>query len=126
MKKTTKNIRLCFLTLLIIVSVANPAAPQNKPPKGNSKASSGGAVILPGLLSKSKLNYAKVAENVWEIQFTGQNVRQFSVRIVTTDDLVLMMVKLADRKDVTGASVLMTKLLELNDKVDQVKFALSA
>ena len=124
MRKKTLTTRAGFLTLLIIVSLAPPALAQTARPKANSRAS-GGTANIPALLEKSKLSYAKIANNVWEIQFTGQNVREFAMRIVAAEDLVMMIVKLADRKDVNATGVLPVRLLELNDKVDQVKFALS-
>ncbi len=113
-----------FLTLLIILILGVPALAQTARPKANSRGG-GGTANIPTLLERSKLNYAKIADNIWEINFTGQNAKEFSMRIVTTEDLVLMMVKLADRKDVNASGVLPVRLLELNDKVDQVKFALS-
>lgn len=111
--------------LFVIVSGFSAALAQTGRPKANTRGS-GGSANIPALLERSKLNYSKIANNIWEIQFTGQNIKEFAMRIVSTDDLVLMMVKLADRKDVNASDKLMMKLLELNDKVDQVKFALSS
>ena len=125
MKNRITTSRLRYLTLLIILTLGASAFAQTARPKANTRGS-GGTANIPTLLERSKLNYAKIADNIWEIQFTGQNVKEFSMRIVATEDLVLMMVKLADRKDVNGSGVLPLRLLELNDKVDQVKFALSA
>ena len=124
MQKKTLITRAGFLTLLIITLAPHGVA-QTSRPKANSRAS-GGTANIPALLERSKLSYTKIANNIWEIQFTGQNVREFAMRIVTAEDLVMMMVKLADRKDVNAAGVLPVRLLELNDKVDQVKFALSS
>jgi len=70
--------------------------------------------------------YRKVDDGVWEIQFKGKNVGEFPVRIALSDDIVLVMAKLADRKRLARPEQLFQKLLELNDKIDTVKFALSS
>jgi putative sensory transduction regulator len=77
------------------------------------------------LLEKSGYSYSKVREGVWEIPGTGKNLKEFGIRLVVAEDVLLVMVKLVDRKDVKLQPALMTRLLELNHKFDWIKIALS-
>jgi hypothetical protein len=85
-----------------------------------------GATDLVALLEKAGYTYNKVGDGIWEIQFKGKNVPEFPVRIALSDDIVLVMAKLADRKNLVHTDQLFQKLLELNDKMDTIKFALSS
>lgn len=80
---------------------------------------------LVALLEKSGHNYTKVKDGVWEINFTGDNVKDFSVRLALGGNMLVSMAKLADRKDLKAGPELLTKLLELNHSLDSVKLALS-
>lgn len=85
------------------------------------------AADLVALLEKTGYSgYTKVDDGIWEIQFKGKNLPEFPVRIVLSEDIVLVMAKLADRKKLVHTEQLFQKLLELNDKMDTVKFALSS
>lgn len=84
-----------------------------------------GAPDMVALLEKSGYSYSKVREGVWEIPGTGKNLKEFGIRLALADDVLLVMVRLADRKDVKLQPALMTKLLELNHKFDWIKLALS-
>jgi hypothetical protein len=85
------------------------------------------AADLVALLEKAGYSgYTKVDDGIWEIQFKGKNLPEFPVRIVLSEDIVLIMARLADRKKLVHTEQLFQKLLELNDKMDTVKFALSS
>jgi hypothetical protein len=84
-----------------------------------------GAPEIVALLEKSGYSYSKVREGVWEIPGTGKNLKEFGIRLALAEDVLLVMVRLADRKDVKLQPALMTKLLELNHKFDWIKLALS-
>ena len=86
--------------------------------------SKGGPEIV-ALLEKSGYSYSKVRDGVWEIPGTGKNLKEFGIRLALADDILLVMVRLADRKDLKLQPALMTKLLELNHKFDWIKLALS-
>jgi len=84
------------------------------------------AAELVALLDKAGYTgYTKVDDGVWEIQFKGKNIAEFPVRVALSEDIVLVMAKLADRKKLVRTDQLFQKLLELNDKMDTIKFALS-
>src|SRR5215471_15367813 len=84
-----------------------------------------GATEIVALLEKSGYSYSKVREGVWEIPGTGKNLKEFGIRLALADDVLLVMVRLADRKDIKLQPALMTRLLELNHKFDWIKLALS-
>lgn len=84
-----------------------------------------GAPEIVALLEKSGYTYTKVSDGVWEIPGTGKNLKEFGIRLALADDILLVMVKLADRKDLKLQPALLTKLLELNHKFDSIKLALS-
>lgn len=84
-----------------------------------------GAPELAVLLEKSGYRYTKIRDGVWEITFGGKNVGEFPVRIALTDNTVVVLAKLADRADLKLQAPFLIKMLELNDKFDSVKLALS-
>src|SRR6266571_4630480 len=84
-----------------------------------------GAADIVALLEKSGYSYTKVGDGVWEIPGTGKNVKSFGIRLALAEDILLVMVKLADRKDLKLQPAALTKLLELNHKFDSIKVALS-
>jgi hypothetical protein len=84
-----------------------------------------GAPQIVALLEKSGYSYTKVSDGVWEVPGTGKNLKEFGIRLTLADDILLVMVKLADRKDLKLQPALLTKLLELNHKFDSIKLALS-
>lgn len=109
-------------TLVVIVlimsstSVARSAGAQDK---------GKGVTEIVGLLEKSGYSYKKVDDGLWEIPGTGKNLKEFGIRLALADDILLVMVKLAARKESKLEPALLTKLLELNHKFDSIKLALS-
>jgi predicted TIM-barrel enzyme len=94
---------------------------QTPPPQSKSA----GAPELAVLLEKSGYRYTKIRDGVWEITFAGKNTGQFPVRIALTDNTVVVLAKLADRAELKLQVPFLVKMLELNDKFDSVKLALS-
>ncbi len=80
---------------------------------------------IPLLLQKLGYSFNKVADKVYEVPFTGKNVKNFNVRITYGGDVLLVVCKLADRREVNTRGGLALKLIELNNDYDFVKFALS-
>jgi len=83
------------------------------------------AADIVALLEKSGYTYTKVGDGIWEIPGTGKNVKEFGIRLALADDILLVMVKLVERKDLKLQPALLTKVLELNHKFDSIKLALS-
>jgi hypothetical protein len=80
---------------------------------------------VPALLQKLGYSFTKVADKVYEVPFTGKNIKNFTVRVTYGGDVLLIVCKLADRREVNTRSGLALKLIELNNDYDFVKFALS-
>jgi len=107
------------LTIALLLSLslgAQPARAQDK---------SKGATEIVALLERSGYSYTKVRDGVWEIPGAGKNLKEFAIRLALADDIILVIVKLADRKDLKLQLALSTKLLELNHKFDSIKLALA-
>src|SRR2546428_7067021 len=83
------------------------------------------AADIIALLEKSGYKYTKVGDGVWEVPGTGKNVKEFGIRLALAEDILIVMVKLAERKDLKLEPPALTKLLELNHKFDSIKIALS-
>ncbi len=105
-----------ILLLLFLLNVLPAAGAQDKLK---------GAANIVAILEKSGYRYSKVRDGVWEIPGAGKNLKEFGIRLALADDILLVMVRLADRKDLKLQPDLMTKLLELNHKFDWIKLALS-
>jgi hypothetical protein len=80
---------------------------------------------IPGLIEKSGFPYTKVKEGVWQIDFQGKNLKSFQLRITLISDQLILFVDLANRSELNLNNGLAVKLLELNDAMDTIKFALS-
>jgi len=115
-KRKLKVVSSIVALILLTTPVLGGARPQTK---------TKGAPEIVALLEKSGYTYTKVSDGVWEIPGTGKNLKEFGIRLALADDILLVMVKMADRKDLKLQPALLTKLLELNHKFDSIKLALS-
>lgn len=106
------------IVALILLTTLMPAS-------ARAQTKTKGAPEIVALLEKSGYTYTKVSDGVWEIPGTGKNLKEFGIRLALADDILLVMVKMADRKDLKLQPALLTKLLELNHKFDSIKLALS-
>jgi hypothetical protein len=113
-----KTLLSALLALIIMfLSTANPTLAQAGKNSGVGKIS--------GLLEKSGYKYTKIKEGAWQIDFQGKNLKEFQLTITLMSDQLIMFVDLANRSTVNFNNGLAVKLLELNDAMDTVKFALS-
>jgi hypothetical protein len=83
------------------------------------------AATVAAVLEKSGTTYTKVGDGVWQVNFKGKSVGEFSVRLAIGDDILVALAKIADRKDLALQGPFLVKLLELNHHMDSVKLALS-
>ena len=107
---------LAIVVMLSLSSAVCAVGSQDKSKRGTE---------IVALLEKSGYSYTKVGDGLWEIPGTGKNLKEFGIRLALADDILLVMVKLVDRKDLKLQPALSTKLLELNHKFDSIKLALS-
>jgi len=117
-----KRLILLALTALIFLSLAGSST-ATLAQQSRGKAAQ---VALTTLLEKTGYSYKKISDGVYEVPATGTNIKEFPLRLVQAGDLILVIYKIADRKDVSIREEFAVKLLELNDNYDVVKFALSA
>lgn len=107
-------------SIIALILLTTPVLGSGRP---QTKTKSAPEIVA--LLEKSGYTYTKVSDGVWEIPGTGKNLKEFAIRLALADDILLVMVRLADRKDLKLQPALLTKLLELNHKFDSIKLALS-
>ena len=119
-----RKIFLGAAALAIMLALTPVCSAQTPPPPAQSK--SPGAPELAALLEKSGYRYTKIRDGVWEITFKGKSTGEFPVRIALSDNVVVVLAKLADRAELNLQPPFLIKMLELNDKFDSVKLALSA
>jgi hypothetical protein len=117
LSKRNLTIESLIVALILLAAPLISSAKAQTRPKGPDD--------IVALLEKSGYTYTKIGDGVWEIPGTGKNLKEFGIRVVMADDILLVMVKLADRKDLKLQPPLLTKLLELNHKFDSIKIALS-
>ncbi len=115
---TCKTLCTSMASVLVLLSVCSASWAQT--PAGAKNTTD-----VVALLEKSGYHYSKVSDGVWEITFKGNNVGEFAVRIALGGEILIVMAKIDDRKSLQLQPAFITKLLELNDKFDTVKVALS-
>ena len=111
-----------LLTLIAVVLILSSSSAVRSA-GGQDKSNAATEVVA--LLEKSGYSYRKVGDGLWEVPGTGKNLKEFGIRLALADDILLVMVKLAGRKELKLEPALVTKLLELNHKFDTIKLALS-
>jgi len=109
--------------LIVISSMLNPGNGQGQTTQAQAKPGPSGLLAA---LEKSGYSYTKVGNGIYEIPATGKNIKEFPLRLTQAEDIIIVIAKLADRKDVAIKAPFTIKLLEMNDNYDVVKFALSA
>ena len=116
----SKALKVGLISIVLIV--CSPSATLSV--RGQDNKAKGAPEIV-ALLEKSGYSYRKVGDGLWEIPGTGRNLKEFGITLALADDILLVMVKLAGRKELKLEPALVTKLLELNHKFDSIKLALS-
>ena len=119
----TSKVIVVFAVLIVIATMVGPAKGQSQTKQPAAKP---GAAGLLGVIEKSGYTYTRVADGIYEVPATGKNLKEFPLRLTQADDLIIVIAKLADRKNITITAPLTLKLMEMNDNYDVVKFALSA
>ena len=109
--------------LIVIASMASSSKGQDQTKQPAAKPASSG---LLGVLEKSGYTYTRVGNGIYEVPATGKNLKEFPLRLTQAEDIIIVIAKLADRKDIAIKPPFTIKLLEMNDNYDVVKFALSA
>ncbi|MEW6207330.1 MAG: YbjN domain-containing protein [Acidobacteriota bacterium] len=122
-KKLTTDHWPLITALIVILLFAHSIRAQSQ--QDSTKQDTAKTDEIPALLQKLGYSFTKVADKVYEVPFTGKNIKNFTVRVTYGGDVLLIICKLADRREVNTRGGLALKLIELNNDYDFVKFALS-
>lgn len=119
MKKIVLFTAALLLTLLVSTeTLAQTPAQGAKPASAADKA---GATKTVQLLEASGYGYTKAQGNVWVIKFKGQQLAEFPVIVIYSENMLILVSVVAEKKDYKITPDLMQKLLALNDDLDRVK-----
>ncbi len=104
-----------LLTLLTVSALAQEQKP------ALDKAS---VTKIVQMLEDSGHTYGKSADNVWVVRFRGNTLDD--IRVITSghENMMFMLVVVAEKKEFRASSDLMMKLLRLNDDYDRLKVAI--
>lgn len=80
--------------------------------------------LIARLLDQSGYTFTKAADGVWAIAFRGKALSEFNVVVTSQQDIVVMFVIVAGKKDLKTTPELMAKLLKLNADLDRVKIGI--
>ena len=73
------------------------------------------------LLESSGYNFKVVNATVWSINFTGKKLPTFKVILATQDDLVVVFVTIAEKKNLPMTADFLYRLLRFDHSLDRVK-----
>ena len=112
-----------MISLLSLSMSSNFYAQSQQKPAGPGKSN---AEKITALLDQSGESYTRVEENVWRIKFKGKVLTDFNVLITSTGESLIVLVIVAEKKDLKGnPPEMMYKLLKSEFDVDFVKTGLS-
>ena len=73
------------------------------------------------LLEESAYPYSKSANNVWSIPFQGKALPNFLLVASVEQDILVLFVVVAEKKDLKVTPEMMQRMLKLNGDLDRVK-----
>ena len=113
-----------LIVLLLSLSMSsNPYAQSQQKPGGPGKSN---LEKIAGLLDQSGESYTRVEENTWRIKFKGKVLTDFNVLITSAGDSLVVLVIIAEKKDLKGnPPEMMYKLLKSEFDADFVKTGLN-
>ncbi|MBK9314230.1 MAG: YbjN domain-containing protein [Acidobacteria bacterium] len=109
------------LLLVIIADIVTPA--QTAPASEQQNKTNRSRVLQ--LLEDSGHNYSKSSDDVWAVPYTGNNLKEFNVVAVLEQNLVVLVVIVANKEEVKFTPEMMTRVLRLNEEFDRVKIGVS-
>ena len=108
--------KISTLILLIIATLAcfNPCL-------HTSSAQDSASPKIARLLEDSGYPYTKASNNVWSVPFQGKALPSFLLVASVQQDLLVLFVVVAEKKDFKVTPELMQRMLKLNGDLDRVK-----
>ena len=121
----TALLSLCALCLLLgaTSAQAQTASSQAKPAASSAADKAATAKVLQ-LLESTGLGYTKAQDNVWVIKYKGQQLSEFSVIVIYSQNMLIFVSVVAEKKEYKTPPDLLQKLLALNDDLDRVKIGI--
>jgi hypothetical protein len=109
----TFSLTTAFILIALSCLSAQSAAAQDKPSAKVAK-----------LFEESGYSYTKAKENVWTVAFRGGAFSSFNLVASVSQDILVIFVIVAEKKDVKVTPELMRNLLKLNSDLDRVKIGI--
>jgi hypothetical protein len=125
MSRNLKVTAFVFLILAMLVTI--PPTVTSAPKPGAQKisaATEASSARVTQLLQGSGYNFKSVTPTVWSIDFTGKSLTKFKVILATQDDLLVVFVTVAQKKNIPLSTDFMLKLLKFDHSLDRVKVGL--
>lgn len=107
---------LMIVSFALFTLLTVTAAAQEKPKIDKASASK-----IVQMLEDSGHTYGKSADNVWVVKFRGNTLDDIGVITIGHENMLIMVVVIAEKKDFKATPELMMKLLRLNDDYDRLK-----
>lgn len=82
------------------------------------------SVKVAQLLEESGYAYTKASPTVWTVPYQGKVLSDFKVIASTQQDILVLFVIVAEKKDIRLTPELMQKLLKMNSDLDRVKIGI--
>jgi hypothetical protein len=111
-------IRILFAAILLMSAATVSLAASTAGAGAQEKTP---AAKVARLLEESGYTYAKAQDNIWVIAFKGKALSDFNVIVTTEQDVVVLFVIVAEKKNTRVTADLMQMLLKLNGDFDRVK-----
>jgi hypothetical protein len=117
MKNLMRTLSTSLVLFLFLVSqpFAIQAASLSQTSTGQSSAK------IAQLLKQSGYTYKQAADNVWVIKIDGKILKNYDALVATNEDVVVIGVVMANKKDFKPSDDLFFKLLKLNHEKDFMK-----
>jgi hypothetical protein len=109
-RKTSTTILLIIATLACF-----------QPALHTSSAQDSASPKIARLLEESGYPYTKAANNVWSIPFRGKVLQNFQLVASVQQDILVLFVVVAEKKELRVTPELMQRMLKLNADLDRVK-----
>lgn len=124
-----KNVKLRFAVLLMIAAMVAIPPVATSAPKHPAQAKAAqmsatdvSTVRVNTLLGQSGYTFVQIpGKSVWTIDFTGKSLPKFKVILAAQDDLLVVFVTIAQKKNIPLSPDFMMKMLRFDHSLDRVK-----
>lgn len=117
MKKTESF----FLRILVIIFVLSMQSLQMSAAPAVQGQTAQTSATVAAWLKQAGYNYKKAADNVWLIKQKGSNMPEFNVLVATNENIVIVAVVMANKKNMKLSEDALHKILKQNHEIDFVK-----